>query len=263
MKRYLSIYWHIFSSTLKSALEYRTNFLVQLFYAPAYVGVLFLLLSLAFSKTPMLGGWSHDEALLLFAVFHVVYCLSALLFLKGIRDMLWSGIRLGQFDIILTKPVSAQFLATFGKPEIQQLFLLTLLFGLSGRQLMLLWPQIQLANIFLALLGLVLGILIVYFVLSTYATIGFFVTKAQQVIEFFDKASDQAQYPVTLFPASIQLLFFTVVPIAYAGYVPVSILLGKNSSLPIFTSVLTLVVLIIINRWAWRYSLRQYSSASS
>lgn len=263
MKRYLAIYWHIFSATLKAQLEYRTNFIVQLLYAPAYVTVLFLILTLAFSKTPVLAGWHRDEAILLFVTFHIVYCLSATLFIKGIRDMLWSSIRMGQFDMILTKPLSAQFLATFGKPEIQQLFLLSILTCLGARQLSMLAPAIELSNVPWALLTLGLGIFIIYFVLSTYATIGFYVTKAQQIIEFFDKAADQAQYPVALFPGSIQLLFFTIVPIAYAGYVPVSLLLGKSSPSIALWSGGALVILIIINRWAWRRGLEQYSSASS
>lgn len=263
MKRYLSIYWQIFVATLKAQLEYRTNFVVQLLYAPAYVGVLYLLLTLAFNKTPVLAGWHRDEAILLFVTFHVVYCFSATLFIKGIREMLWSGIRLGQFDVILTKPLSAQFLATFGKPEIQQLFLLTILVGVGARQLTTLAAMITPVNALAAITALILGIGIIYFVLSTYATLGFYVTKAQQLIEFFDKAADQAQYPVTLFPGSVQFFFFTIVPIAYAGYVPVSLLLGKISPVILLVSLLTLGILIVLNHWAWQRGLRQYSSASS
>jgi ABC-2 type transport system permease protein len=263
LKRYFSIYWHIFSSTLKATLEYRTNFVVQLVYAPAYVGVLFLLLTLAFNKAPVLGGWNQDEAILLFVTFHTVYSLSAVLFIRGIREMLWTGIRMGQFDMILTKPLSAQFLATFGRPEIQQLFLLSILLGVAGRQLLILSPQIQPFNALIASLSLILGILVVYFVLSTYATAGFYVTRAQQIIEFFDKASDQAQYPISMFPGSVQLAFFTFVPIAYAGYVPVMILLGKAAPTLILAPIATLIVLIALNRWAWHYGLRHYSSASS
>jgi len=263
MRRYLKIYAHIFSFTLKSLMEFRLNFVAQLFYGPSYVLVLFSLLYLALSHQPNLGGWQKEEVILLFSVFHLLYTLCLFGFIKGVRHLLWDGLRTGEFDFVLTKPVNPQFLATFSRPELQHLLLFVGILVLFTRQLLIFAPILSLIHILLFLFFSVVAIAGVYFSLTTYATLGFYITRGRQISEFFDKTCDFAEYPVPIFPDSLQLIFFTFIPIALFGYVPAAMLLGKASWVMALTSLITLTVFIIINQIAWKHALRRYSSASS
>ncbi len=263
IKKYLKIYFKLFAVTLQAKLEYRFNFFVELFYGPAYTLVLFLLVRIAYGRSPLLGGLSLDEGLLLFSVYQLLYLLGILLFFMSIRYFLWEGVRYGQVDLILTKPVNPQFMITFGKPEVQQLPLFLIMILLFCRQVIILGDQIQFVNLLIFLIWFFLGLVILYFSISTFATLGFFVTRAQQIIEFFDKVADNSQYPTPIFPFSLQMVAFSLIPIAFFGYVQTLFLLGKGSWHHGLIGILLLIILIPLNQFMWKKGLQHYSSASS
>lgn len=263
MKKYLRIYRQIFLCHVQSALAYRLNFVFKLLYGPAYILVLYLVLQTAFLRTNTLGGWTKEEATVLFFVITTIGTTCNLLFIDSIRRLLWHGIRLGEVDSSLLKPVSAQFLLTFGKANVDQIGLwlgtglLFLYYSWSY------WLQLTLNDLGLFLLTFLLAHVLIYLSLSTYATVGFYVVRAQQIMEFFDKTMDFAQYPITVFPASLQFIFFTVLPIAFFGYIPAQFLLGKGSVTAALGMIILTIVFTIVNQLAWNTALKQYSSASS
>ena len=257
------VYAQILSFTFKSQLEYRLNFLVQLFYGPAYVLVLYVILSLAFSQSNSLAGWNQEEGKLLFSVFHLLYTSAIFLFIKSVRHFLWMGLRKGELDFILTKPVNTQFLVTFGKPEIQQILLLASVGVLFVYQLFALQVSVFSVNFFGFMMMFLLGLIICYLSVTMYATIGFYVVRAQQIMELYDKTADFSQYPMPIFPISFQFIAFAIIPIAFFGYVPTLFLLGKGSLLWIAAALALSVVLFIFNQLSWRTGIRHYSSASS
>lgn len=249
--------------TLKSSLEYRWNFLVQAFYGPAYIGVMYLLVETAFAKAPILAGWTRAEGILLFSVFQLLYAICYIIFMKGVRHLMWHGVRHGELDLLMTKPVNLQFFATFNKPNFDLLILASILASLFIYQLSGFVPLISLINAASFVLLFLVGIAIAYLAVSLYATASFYITKAEQVIELYDKTTDFAQYPIPLFPSSIQMLFFTLVPTAFFSYIPTAVLLGKISPIWIGVSLLFCIGLFFINQYAWKVGLQHYSSASS
>lgn len=263
MKRYLSLLATIWSFTLKTALEYRFNFFVQLWYGPAYAAVMLLLLITAYSKSPEIAGFSFNEGLLLFSVFHLIYLTAMMFFMRGVRYFLWEGIRHGQLDLVLTKPISTQFLTFFFRPEFQQIAMWLASLGLFVRQLIILHSQITVLNFVLFVLLAAIGLGVIYFSLVTYATTTFFVTRAQQIIELFDKISDSSQYPTPIFPQSLVMVFFTFVPIGFFGYTQTLFLLGRGDPRLFILSLIILVIFYGIQRYSWSAGLKRYSSASS
>ncbi len=262
-KRYLHIFGQLVLFTLKAKMEYRLNFAVQILYGPAYIGVLFIIANLAYSHSPTLLGWTKAEGMLLFAVFNLLYTTTLIAFLGGIRHLLWTGVREGIVDFALLKPVNPQFLLTFSKPEVQQIVLLAMITGFFGYQL---WQVRQLLTLWSVLLfgvQFILGWLLVYLSLSTYATAAFVVTKASQIIEFFDKMTDYSTYPTPIFPASLQFILFSVIPTAFFGYIPTLFLLNRGNGWLTVATVVVVAIFYVVNQLAWKYTLRCYSSASS
>lgn len=260
---HFNIYRHIVSFSLKNILTYRLNLLAKLIYGPAYIAVLFTILILAFDQTKTLGGWNKSDAILLFSVFQLIYVDCLILFLRGFRHLLWEGLSTGELDFYLVKPAKTQFLVAFSKPDIDQLlvwFGIIILFSFNLSQRIFTLTLFDLVG-FLTMF--VLAHLIVYFTISSYAATGFFVIRAQQVMEIFDKSSDFSQYPTSIFPNSIKLIAFTLLPIAFFGYLPTLFLLSKGNISIIFNTLFLLTILVLINRFVWKVGLRHYSSASS
>jgi ABC-2 type transport system permease protein len=263
MKKYFLIYFQIINFSLKQLVEYRLNAAIRLAYAPAYVLVMYLILQVVFSKANSLAGWNKEHSLMIFYVYQLMYASFLFVFLDGLRDFMWHGIREGKLDSILVKPVNAQFLVTFGRPQIDSLFLFSSMLILFLRQLFLLRSEITLPNFLLFLLTFILGWMTGYFVLSSYATTSFFVTKSQQVIEFIDKVTDYSLYPTSIFPGPIQALAFSILPFAYFSFVPTSFLFGKGNWFLLAILICVLSISIIVNQYVWKKALKHYSSASS
>jgi ABC-2 type transport system permease protein len=262
-KRYFDLYLKILSFSLKSELSYRLNYLLKTFYGPAYFVVLLWLVNIAFDKAPQLGGLSKDEGILLYSVFSSLYAVGFVFFIRGFRYFLWSGLRLGVLDFLLTKPVNTQFLVAFSWPTFDQIPLLIGEFALLGHQAWILRDQITLSSLGLFILAQILGIILLYLMLSTYACLGFYVTKAAQIIEILDKSSDFSSYPSTIFPIQISAIMFTVIPIAFFGYVPTLFLINRGNMLLLGGAVILVIIFSWLNRIAWSNGLKHYSSASS
>lgn len=260
--RLINIYFQFFLFQLKSKLSYRINAVLQFIYGPSYVLILFFVLQLLYGQTSSMLGWSKQEALLLFTTFHVVYTFCIVLFLDGLRSFLWEGVRTGVLDTMLTKPLPTQFLVAFSKPGLDQL---SLLIGLVAALLyqLLVWPTGSIYLVIAYFLSMALAVAIIYLTLSTYATLGFFMTRAGQIMELFDKSCDFAQYPPAIFPSGIQWITFSIMPIALFSFVPTSILLGKLSPWALLGMLAFVGLGLVLNRFAWNRALKSYSSASS
>ncbi len=232
-------------------------------HGPMYTLVLYMLLEVAYLQTPSLAGWTRDEGLLLFFTFHLLYNICILFFIGSLKELLWNGVRRGDVDLVLTKPLNSQFLLSVMKPEIQQVGLVVGLLLLFIRQALTMPLSTSPVDLLSFLLLFMTGIAIVYLSMSTYATSAFFFTKAQQVLEVYDKITDISHYPLPMFPKSFQLFAVTVVPIGLMSYAPVSFLLGRGNNAMLTASLGTVGVLLVINQLAWKHGLRRYSSASS
>lgn len=261
LHRYCDLFGKFLLFELKAKMSYRWNFLLQTLYGPAYTAMLFLVLQTVYTKTNSLLGWSWAESLLLFAVFHSLYATALLAYINGIRFLLWRGVREGMVDFVLTKPINPQFLIAFSHPEIQQLPLVLTLFGTLFYAAWI--NQVDIINTGFFIVGWILGQVINYLAISTYATFGFYVTRAQQVLEIYDKFTDHAQYPTSIYPLPVQALAFSLIPTAFLGFIPTQIWLGKASPWWLVWAILLIIVLGITNKLAWQFALKKYTSASS
>lgn len=263
LKKYLKIYGHIFLFRLKIDLAYRLNYFIKIFYGPAYLGVMLLLVETAFSHAHNLGGLNQNEGILLYSIFSLLYALSLMIYVTGIKHFLWSGLRMGELDYWLVKPLNPQFLANFSFPNTEQIPLILLEAGLFFRQLYLVRAQVTLFSLLVFLASIILASLILYFTLSTYQTLGFYATKAPQVVEILDKATDFANYPTSIFPNLVKITLFTLIPIAFTAYVPTLFLLNRGNLWLFLSEIVLLIILYYLNQFAWQAGLKRYSSASS
>ncbi len=263
MMRYLNIYYLLFLTRLQVLLAFRLNTFVHFLHGPAYMGVLFMVQQLAYQRAPELGSWNRTESTLLLSVCFIMYTIAFILYIVALRSFLWDGIRHGVVDQYLTKPISPIFFIAWGKPDLTQLPLLGLCIALFLHQASQVHEQLSLTNSLLALCVVSLGLLVHYFALTTYATLGFVMTRAEQILELFDKTSDSGQYPISIFPGSLQFVLIAIVPVAFLGYVPTLFLLGHRPWQLVFYECVLLCIFYVLHRYAWKYALRAYTSVSS
>lgn len=263
LKHHLNVYRHFLSFAIKYMVEYRLNFLIRSLHNVTYVGMFFITTIVIYAHTESLGGWNIDQALILFSLTNFSFSIQSFIFMRGVEEFMREKVKNGTLDFDLLKPVNTQFMALLRTPWVDSILLGIIMLSFFIHQLIKIWAQISLLNLGLFIISYILCSLIWYFILSSYATLAFYVTRAQQVMYFIEKASDFSQYPTHIFPKSVQWIFFSIVPIALFAYLPASILLGNNSLLMWKIIGVLLPISFIVNKLAWREGLKRYSSASS
>ena len=113
MRRYLKLLRIFTVNSLQLELEYRGNFVLNVFNSLITTATGLLVLYAMFDNAPSVGGWSFGEALTLYGVFMVFEALIDI-FMYPSLNKLPEYIRLGNLDFFLLKPSARSLWCRFG-----------------------------------------------------------------------------------------------------------------------------------------------------
>jgi ABC-2 type transport system permease protein len=259
--RYVRLARILAGASISARLEYRVNFVINLFESILRSLGALLGLSVLFGDASGLGGWTRLEATALVGVFTLVDGLMGMSVYPNLRRIAES-VRTGSMDFTLLKPVDAQFMVS--AREIDVFRLPDALIGLG----LVIYASLRLENItvqgVLTGAGLLLGAFgIVYSLCFMLATTAFWFVRVENTLELFWGLYRAGQFPVTAFPGWVRLLFTFVIPVAFITTVPTEAIIGRVSASSALTAIAVAVVLLIVSRAFWQYAVRSYTSASS
>jgi len=84
---------------------------------------------------------------------------------------------------------------------------------------------------------------------------------------FFWQGREFTQYPITIYPRAVVILFTTMLPFAFVNFYPVQVLLGKEDGimprLTMWLSPLVAILLIGVTALCWRILSSKYESAGT
>ena len=261
--KHLRLHALLVRMNLMSHLEYRINFLTGLMMEVGYLIVKLLYVFVVFRSGRQIAGFSPDEILVFIGTFVLVTGFYAGLFMMNLFQL--SGIvKDGSFDMILTKPVSTQFLATFRRSDVA-IFLLDFLAGLV------------MVVIGLARLGLDFSIFRVLgyaaFVASgsamAYAlyllpmTLVFRLMNVQAIAGLADSFWDFNNVPMVVYNKVGQAFGIFLIPVFIITNFPALFALGRMTPLYAVWGLISPLFFTFLASLAWRIGLRGYSSASS
>ena len=263
IRYYLSVYAHILRLTGQMLLEYRVDAIIRTSYAAVFLIGVFFAIQIAFTHTPTLGGFTKDEILLFYATSITIWATMEALFFDGFKVFMLRDIVTGEFDKILTKPVNPVFLMAFSRPRLEGFVYLFGMMLLGFRQMLILSDQFTMMS-FVSYFALWLtGLYIFFMAFSIYATLAFYMTRSSQVLRTLQSISDQTFYPPTIYPTSLKMILFTLIPAAFVAYVPVSFLLNRGSIDLLLATVSMIITVTWLSNTCWRVGLKNYTSASS
>lgn len=260
---YSRVYLQMVKLALATLLEYRVDVIIRSFYIFAYLGGTLLLITTVFTQTDSLGGFVYPEIMLMYFSLMAMWTLMETFFFDGFKYFVLYEIRNGDFDKTLTKPINPLFLLSISKFRAESAFVFLIMVGTLIYYMYLNSAAITAFSLLIFVVLFVVGIYIHYMIFSCYASLAFFLTKASQALRTLQSASDQCFYPTRIYPWPIQILFFTLLPVALAGYLPVSFLLQRGTPLLLVTVVVIALGVTLLSNFLWKIGLRQYSSASS
>lgn len=265
----LTIYQRLIAIQVRSQMQYRTSFLLDIVSTLVTMSMYFAALSLIFQRFSNLGGWTLGEVAFLWGTVEFAF---------GLMDMIFSGfdpsnfgqsVRLGSFDQLLLRPlnVTAQVL---GKE-----FLLRRL-GRIANGVAIFIVALNLAQIewswgkIIYLPWVIVG-LICFFggLFVTGATFTFWTVDSVEAMNILTYGgSEMMAYPMHIYPDWLRYTFTYVVPAIFLNYYPALYFLNKPDpfGLPVFMPFLSPVVGIGILALAlafWRFGIKHYQSTGT
>ncbi len=243
--------------------QYRSDFAIAVVNVLVSLATQVLGLSVIFTNTAELRGWTADDLLVLIGVHFFISGLVGLV-VRPSMEALMEGIRLGTFDFLLTKPADAQLLASVQRvaPQAATDLLVGLgvvVYGMSRTGLAL-GP----VRVLIFVVTLVAGFATVYGFLLLLSTMAFWFVKLDNILVIFQALFGNAgRWPVTIFPGWLRPVLTFVVPIAFAVTVPAQALTGQLSGLTALLSVGVAALFLVGSRVFWLVALRHYTGASA
>jgi len=247
---------------IQMSLAYRADTLVNILLNIMWLGWELLGLSIIFNNTTTLGGWGIGELIALLGVFRLINTMMASIIWPN-TEKFNQSIRDGSLDYTLLQPAPSMFLVTFSRITIWRMWDLLLSIVLIVAGVRMAGDVATPLNILTFLLLTVSGAIVLYSLWIVLIAFTFWFTKFDNNVTILQALLDAGRYPVSVYPAWVQIIVTYLVPIAVATTVPLQALRGDLS----FGRVLIFLAVSVVAAWiaslVWKAGIQRYSGASS
>lgn len=263
------LYRRMISIKIRSQMQYRGSFLLDLLAAALVSAVSFLSIALVLQTFEGIGGWSLWEVAFLYGSVELSF---------GIMDMLFGGfdpayfgnhVRLGNFDQMLLKPANI-YIQVFGSEfvlrRLGRILQAAIIFGLALANLEINWNPLKVAYLPIMLASMVAffgGLFIIG------SAITFWTVESIEAVNIFTYGgTEMMSYPMHIFPDWLRNFFTFIIPAIFLNYYPALYFLDKPDPLgmPVFAPFLAPFVgcgFLVFGLVFWRFGLAHYQSTGT
>jgi len=256
---YLKLYAQYFKTNVLRWVEYKTDFLIGIaaMFFTNMVTIVFI--SVIFMHIHEINGWTFPQLLFLvglsqlaFGFWHVFLC-----GLWGVEEY----IRWGDFDRFLIRPANTLFqvIANWVDDDgIGNLLGGAVVLTIASSMLGLSWTAF---NVLMLALSFVGGVLILLALTLIPATIAFWTTRSQSLMDIILHFTRFIEYPIDIYASPIVLFLTFILPFAFINYYPAQIFLktGMHMQLAYLTPIVGVVCFAIAYSF-WKIGIKNYSS---
>ena len=246
----------------RSQMQYPASFALLCVAAATAPLVDLLTLLLVFENTPTLAGWDTGEVVLLYAVTGLAFSTGDAI--VGCVDTVSERIRDGSFDAFLLRPVPSlvQVCAdAFALRRFARVAFALAVLAVVAANGVVAWTPARAAM----LVGsVVTGFAVFSAIWVATSAVAFWVVDAREFGNAFTYGGGfLANQPLDIYGAWLRRFVTYVLPIAFAVYLPVAWVLGKQAGPPVWLSPLVAAAAVVVARAAWRTGVRHYRSTGS
>jgi ABC-2 type transport system permease protein len=254
--------WLFFRVGAMNELQYRINFVIQIFHSFLALGVGLAVLALVFSHTTALGGWTRPELLAVMGVHTLMGGIIGVT-IQPNMGRLMEDVREGKLDYALTKPEDSQVLVSVREVRIWKFVDVVIGVVLLVVSVLRLEAGVGVWDALAFGAALVLGGLVIYSFWLALACLAFWVVRVWETIELFDGVYQAGRWPVGIYPGWLRLGLTFLVPLAIAITVPAQAITSRLSGVTLALAAVFTAFLLAATRLLWRVGLRRYSGASA
>lgn len=262
MKRYLVIYSTILKINFSMLLAFRSNFYIHTISSLTWGAFQIITILLLTSRTGGIFDWSREELIILVVLFNVFIGIFHTIFSHNFENL--PGIfHLGEFDTILSKPLSSQFLISTKNINYPSLIRTIVSFALLIYLLNLFKIEVSLNSLILSLLAGFLGLALLYSFWMIIMTLCVWNTKLSNLYDFLITLNGFSRFPETMFQSLKSVLIVLILPFVFVVNLPALIILNKPYTNEFAVTAILTLVFLTLSVFFWNFALRSYTSASS
>ncbi len=253
--------WAYFRVIAANELQYRINLVLQLLNSAITLATGIVAISLIFSHTEKLSGWTRSELLVVMGLHIAIGGVIGALVRPGM-SLFMEEVEQGTFDLTLTKPADSQLLVSIRAFRIWQLVDvivggLVIAYGATGLAAVGTGRLLS----FLAAAGM--GVVVLYCLWLVLATTAFKITRADSIFDMFDGMYQAGRWPVSIYPTWLRGTLTFLIPLAFAITVPAETLAARLQPASLLVGLVVTTVVVTASRWWWLRAIRSYSGASA
>jgi ABC-2 type transport system permease protein len=263
----LGVYRRLVAAQVRSQLQYRMSFMLDLAGAFLISFLDFVAVLVIFHNVPRLAGWSVREVAFLYAASSISFALTDLTI--GHLDDFPQRIRTGTFDVLLLRPRGTLFQVVASDFALRRLgklvqALVVLVYALSGLHVP--WDAGRAAMLALMIPT---GAVVFGAVWVTGTCLSFWTTDGGEFTNAFTYGGNSlAQYPINIYSDWMRRFLAYLIPMAFVCYFPALYILDKPDplGLPSFLRFVSPVVAVLASLAAgaiWQFAVRHYRSTGS
>lgn len=248
-------------ASLMTALQYRSNFLLEAVVGGATASMGLVPLLFVFGRAEQIAGWTLPESLLVTGFFLLLSGVVGTFVEPNLSGVV-EGVRNGQLDYMLVKPVDSQLLASASRVAPARAWDMVAGLGVLG------WALHQLPTpswtdglVALGLLGAGIGAM--YSLWVGVVCLSFWFVRVDNLRFLLGAITDAGRWPVSVYRGWARLMLTVVVPVALTTSFPALALLGRVDAALVGQALAVSIVGLTLSRLLWRNAVGHYTSASS
>jgi ABC-2 type transport system permease protein len=222
LKNYLVITWEIKKAAIMSEMEYRANFLMQVFFMMLNNATWIFLWGIFFTQFPEINGWKFRDTIIIFALSSTSYGL--MMFFAGGAPDISRMVARGELDRFFFYPKDILWQISINRTVISaigDIFFGAILFFFAGN-------VTAEAFLFFILFSFISALIFFNFVVL-FQSVTFFVGNFEDAAEnFFWSLLGLGFYPQTVFHGLLQIIMFTVLPAFFVFALPSELIFAFN-----------------------------------
>lgn len=207
-----------------------------------------------YSLKDNIGGYALKDVILLWGLASGTYSI-CFIFFGGVID-LPKLIMEGKIDSYLVQPKNILLSILSSRTKVSAIgdflygYILLFVYGFSIK------------NFILYTLFIIIGGIIITSIATIFGSLAFYITKADTLTNtMMNMSLNFATYPDGIFKGLVRILFFTIIPIGFAVYLPLNIL--REFNLMYFIIVIGFCILLVIIAFLiFHKGLKRYSSSN-
>ena len=262
IRRHGRLWRACFKLALVRETQFRANALTTIAIGAAQILVGLIPILLLFGFTDEVDGWSRAGAIVILGIYQVTAALIAMFVSRNMYEISDAIIK-GTLDVVLVRPVNAQFYLTTRWIRPEQVFALVAGFLIVVVGMVQGGSTPSPVAVLQTIIMLVSGLVLITCCWSWLAYTAFWSQSVNTMMMFFQDLLQVGRYPIGFFPWTVRALFTFFVPVAFLTTFPAAALTRGVSWWLVLAAAVFAVTAVFVSRWFWHFAVQRYAGASS